>query len=69
MNPETFIQMQQKMRENQSELQNYLKDLELWESDIKTREASTSKSGVESQPVSKEVLLVIAFVLYEIDCS
>lgn len=55
MNPETFIQMQQKMKENQSELQSYLKDLESWESDIKTREASTVKSGVKTQSVSINV--------------
>lgn len=54
MNPETFIDMQCKIKENQNDLQNYLKDLESWENEVKGREKVSHNSSSINE-LSKQV--------------
>ena len=56
MDPEKLIGIQHQMRENNQELQDFLKDLDSWEKDIKAKDETLKTSKDE---VMKGVTIII----------
>ena len=52
MDENKFSKIHTQMRENQTELQDFLKDLDSWEGDIKQKDTQLKNNKVADAPVS-----------------
>ena len=43
MDPQRLVELQQQMRVNQSELEQYVKELNVWEEDVKKKEGQLTQ--------------------------
>ena len=63
MSQEKFLELQTQMRQNQSELQEFLKDLNSWTDDVKVKDERLRKQTSDFDKSVRYKLLLVATVV------